>query len=261
MNEQQFDKFSYINALDGADLTLAEFRVLIAVWRHSDRHGRHAYASAARLSQECRMHERNVRRYLAELCRKKFLRRVQRGGRDTQARASEYELRLPDNMSQPATDGQLDESQPGDHYPVGDESQPGNSRHPNRVIHDSQPGSGDTPTELEQSREQKKSLARTNKGTQLPDNWSPTPELVARLRAKHPHIDIDHEVEQFTNYWHAESGQKASKRNWNAALRVWMGNAAKWAPRNGQRPPRSTSDALVAQTQALKHQPPRQELP
>jgi DNA-binding transcriptional regulator PaaX len=116
MSIPPLDKFGYIRALRGADLTLAEFRVLVTVWDYSDEHGRHAYASIARLAADCEVSERTVRRCLVDLVAKGFLRRVRRGHRDGAGNpwASEYELRLlarpPQPVaddSQPATSGQF----------------------------------------------------------------------------------------------------------------------------------------------------------
>ena len=133
------DKFGYIRALRGAGLTAGEFRVLIAVWDHSDRNGQHAYASAARIAKDCGIAERVARRYLATLVRKKFLRRVQRGGYDSGPRASEYALSLPAWLApsgvQPAKSGRLDEEPTGQFCTA------------NRPDLYSQPATGVTPTE------------------------------------------------------------------------------------------------------------------
>ena len=90
------DKFAYIRALRGANLTHPEHRVLIAVWSYTDNNGQRAYASVARLAVDCRMAESTVRRCLIGLREKRFLHRCRRGGRDAEPRASEYELCLPD---------------------------------------------------------------------------------------------------------------------------------------------------------------------
>ena len=155
---QSADKFTYIRALNGADLTLAEYRVLITVWHYTDKDGQRAYASAARLAQDCRMAERTARRSLAGLVQKGFLHRVRRGGRDAQPRASEYELRLPDHI--PTGHHRPDGGKPtGQQRPVGDDPT-GHLTTANRPFDDGQPATGVTPTEPDQNLEQKRTRAR-----------------------------------------------------------------------------------------------------
>ncbi|MCW1820795.1 hypothetical protein A5731_22780 [Mycolicibacterium conceptionense] len=154
------DKFAYIAALDGADLTPIEYRVLITVWRYTDGHGQHAYASAKRLAHDCRISERSARRSLQVLTEKRYLRRVNRGGRDSEARASEYALRMPANtsragtaaatQSQPATGGRMDRKPTGQGWPDG-KKPTGHTASPNRPHSVSQPATGVTPTEPDQS--------------------------------------------------------------------------------------------------------------
>lgn len=53
----------------------------------------------------------------------------------------------------------------------------------------------------------------------------------ARERGASP-LSIERETEKFVNYWTAESGAKASKLDWHAAWKVWMGRNLPDTPRN-----------------------------
>lgn len=52
----------------------------------------------------------------------------------------------------------------------------------------------------------------------------------ARERGASP-LSIERETEKFVNYWTAESGAKASKLDWHAAWKVWMGRNLPDTPR------------------------------
>ena len=268
-HSQGLDKFGYINALDGADLSLTEFRVLIAVWRHTDRQGQHAYASAARLAVECRISERSVRRCLVTLAQKRFLRRVTRGGRDIGPRASEYALTpIPANPfgvgtseSQQATGGQLGESQQAKSRQPTDTLTPANWPPDAR-----QEATGVTATELEQNREQNREQreGRVHAATYLPDDRSPAPQLVAQMRAEQPHVDQDLELKRFQDHYRS-TDKSAKKRDWSAAYRNWVRREAQWS--RSSHPPQDGMTAYERKTahnqavfQSLADNPPTPEL-
>jgi hypothetical protein len=100
--------------------------------------------------------------------------------------------------------------------------------------------------------------AADKRGHYIPEDWQPTPATIAWAREKYPNLDLRTEFDKFMNHWLSASGQNARKRDWDRALKNWFHNAH--SGRNGQRRTRSTSDTLLAQTQALKHQPPQLEL-
>lgn len=68
------------------------------------------------------------------------------------------------------------------------------------------------------------------RGEYLPEGWMPPRAAVEALRAKYPGVDQRLEFEKFTDYWRAASGQRARKRDWVAAYRTWIRNAASFAP-------------------------------
>lgn len=64
--------------------------------------------------------------------------------------------------------------------------------------------------------------APRKRGTRLPDDWQPTADLVSWFRHRCPLVDGRTETEKFRNYWHAATGQKATKLDWPKTWRNWM---------------------------------------
>ncbi|NII53563.1 hypothetical protein [Luteibacter sp. SG786] len=62
-------------------------------------------------------------------------------------------------------------------------------------------------------------------GTRLPEDWRPTPELIAAARAERPDIDLRLETAKFRDHWHAKTGRDATKLDWDATYRNWIRNA------------------------------------
>lgn len=75
------------------------------------------------------------------------------------------------------------------------------------------------------------------RGTRLPDEWMPSPEVVAQMRYDHPHVDLKAEHAKFVDYWHGRAGKDARKADWNATWRNWIRRAAEQNQRNGHSPP------------------------
>lgn len=69
-------------------------------------------------------------------------------------------------------------------------------------------------------------VAKTKRGTRIPDDFTVTPAMVQWAREKVPHVDGRLETEKFINYWRAKSGKDATKVDWEATWRNWMLNAA-----------------------------------
>jgi hypothetical protein len=110
-------------------------------------------------------------------------------------------------------------------------------RHPGVVLDGSIDGPIDGPIDGKGARA---------KATYLPDDWSPAPEVVAQMRAEQPHIDQDTELNKFRDHWHSTT-KNAMKRDWNAAYRNWIRNAAKWTPHN------SSPDGMTAYERKTAH--------
>lgn len=90
----KFSKLLYLKALHGADLTSSEYRILVTILCYTDANGEGAYPGPGRLSGDCNMSERTVKRCIKSLRIEGYLRRTKKGGRNPR-RASEYALSLP----------------------------------------------------------------------------------------------------------------------------------------------------------------------
>ena len=69
--------------------------------------------------------------------------------------------------------------------------------------------------------------ARSKKGTRLPEDWQPNPDLIetatkAGLSAK----QFDTELAKFRDYWRGRAGSQGVKLDWDATARNWMRSAA-----------------------------------
>lgn len=62
------------------------------------------------------------------------------------------------------------------------------------------------------------------RGTRLPDDFEPSPALLAWVRAKCPGLPAS-EHERFCDHWRSTPGVKGRKADWDAAWRNWMRRA------------------------------------
>lgn len=93
-------KHTWHKNLRGADLTHAEYRVLITVSTYADAKGCRAHPGIDRLARDVCMDKRNVRRAIKSLIDKQWLTLARKGGNDVGYRmADEYELRIPDSLA------------------------------------------------------------------------------------------------------------------------------------------------------------------
>jgi hypothetical protein len=85
------------------------------------------------------------------------------------------------------------------------------------------------------------------KGSRIPADWSVTSALVEWAREKCPNVDGRFETEQFVDYWTAASGPSSTKRDWNAAWKVWMRKAQQQAGRGHhvRSAPPSTAPSVI----------------
>lgn len=73
---------------------------------------------------------------------------------------------------------------------------------------------------------------RTNRGTRLPPNFQPNPEAITQMRDECPGVDLQSETRKFTDYWTAESGQRATKINWQSTWKNWIRGTYERTPTN-----------------------------
>lgn len=67
--------------------------------------------------------------------------------------------------------------------------------------------------------------ASASRGSRLPPDWQPTPEERRWAGDERPDLVVKTEIEKFRDYWHAKTGQAATKRDWSATWRNWIRNA------------------------------------
>lgn len=103
-----------------------------------------------------------------------------------------------------------------------------------------------------------KAVARS-RGSRLPDNWFPSDQTVADMRAEFPTITAQEwqsEHRQFCDYWLAQAGARGAKLDWDATWRNWMRREfrkdqySRRVTSNGQR--LSTVDQKIINLQAMK---------
>lgn len=116
--------------------------------------------------------------------------------------------------------------------------------------------SSPTPSPTPAPNSHSQEIGPRSRGTRLPDNWQPAPEVIAQMRSDHPNIDLRVEHAKFVDYWRGKAGKDGRKCDWNATWRNWIRNARP----NPAGPRAPASDAAFAAAQALKTPPNRTEL-
>lgn len=72
---------------------------------------------------------------------------------------------------------------------------------------------------------------RDERGTRLPEDWEPSPELVAQLRAKFA-VDPLQFLPRFRNYWLSKPGKDGRKLDWDRTFANWAERDAETQRRN-----------------------------
>ncbi|WP_052372200.1 hypothetical protein [Nocardia otitidiscaviarum] len=143
-----------------------------------------------------------------------------------QSRPDGTDADVPD-MSH-GTDGDVPEGVPG----VSRSSRPDPSR-PDPVP------KGTTETEPRQ---------RDSRGHRLPDDWRPSEDVIAAMRAECPHVDLRAEHAKFADHWRSQPGAKGRKADWTATWRNWIRRAAESGPPRS-RPHTDTAPGLTPREQ------------
>jgi hypothetical protein len=60
------------------------------------------------------------------------------------------------------------------------------------------------------------------KASRIPENWTPSPDLVAYAERELPGVDVEKLAEAFRDFWTAAAGERARKLNWAATWRTWV---------------------------------------
>lgn len=104
---------------------------------------------------------------------------------------------------------------------------------PRGVHHATPEGSTMAPKPVKETcKEEPKNILRSNRGTRLPNDWSPTGEQLAFARGLG--VDGLEQGDRFRDYWIAQPGQKGVKLDWDGTWRNWIRRAAERRPVRGQ---------------------------
>lgn len=106
IQSNKFNKLTYLQRLRTANLTHAQYRVLVTILTYSDPDGANAYPGFAKLAKDCRMSRGTVSKSLKALKRLGWLREVSHGYPSKRRRtASVFELRIPKYVASEFPDG------------------------------------------------------------------------------------------------------------------------------------------------------------
>ena len=105
-------------------------------------------------------------------------------------------------------------------------------------------------------------VAPETRGTRLPEDFIPTPEMLQWFADEQLHLALDVRIEheKFVNYWVGCPGAKGRKLDWPRTWKNWMWTQAERAPRrpgtalavsSGASYKPSTTDQRVAQTLSM----------
>ncbi len=88
---------------------------------------------------------------------------------------------------------------------------------------------------------------REKRGTRLPDDFAPTPEMAKWARENAPHVDPAREFDRFCDYWKAKPGRDGRKLDWLATWKNWMRNAEdRQGPRDRSDRQQQTDEMFIA---------------
>ncbi len=219
-------------------LTGAELAVYVALRSFADRVG-DAHPHVKTIAQRGGVAERTAERAIAVLRRKGLIETTRRYAEDGSVKGCDYHIK---DMA-PAIDAS-DVATPGATV----------SPHPDEAVATPPDEAvGRVPTRLSELKEHTKrthqleETAKSARATRLPDDWQPTPDLVAWLKAEYPNVDGRTETEKFRDFWHSETGPRTAKLRWDLTWKNWIRRAYEFTPGGVARasPKPSTTDQRV----------------
>ena len=87
-------------------------------------------------------------------------------------------------------------------------------------------------------------IVTTTRGTRLPDDWKPEPELLQWAASERPDLDLKKSTDSFCDYWHSKAGAAARRVKWDLTFKNWIRN---------ERTNRKTSNATRKQPLSERH--------
>jgi len=173
--------------------------VLLAIADSADDSGANAWPSIDTLTKKCRVGVRTIQRSIASL--------VEMG-----------ELQVEYNAGRNGVNVYTVITTPSDRHPVNLTPRQDDTPsicHPGGVSLTPKPSKNHPP-------EREIGGAR---GTRLPDDWQPTPELVQWALKECPDVNHRRETEQFRAYWLSKAGKDATHKRWDLTFQKWMRTA------------------------------------
>lgn len=196
--------------------------ILFALSDRADSEGRSAYPSQAWIAERARCSQRTVARHLKEMEESGVIRR---GDQSLVAhfpanrRPVVWDIDFDYRPSEPA---RHDTTVCPDNLSAQTDSgvwgvTPGNS---------GVTAVADKPSFfLTEETVRKPSSARnTSRGTRLPEDWWPDPELIEEMRTERPDVDPVFETKKFVDHWCGKAAG-ATKKDWRRTWRNWIRNA------------------------------------
>jgi len=118
-------------------------------------------------------------------------------------------------------------------------------------------GTKKEPSTGELSTQETKNPSRSPRSaaTYIPDDFKPTPEMVAWARAECPDVDGRYENAQFFDYWKDREDKGGMKRDWTRTWQRWMRKAQKDLEDRGKAGPRSGGLFDVSAAPRSRRQP------
>lgn len=174
-----------------------------------------------------------VRTAIVELETAGYLHRIELRDEKGHRTGTDYELREPPARESPDGKTPTGDDQAGHDVSAGG-SQSGKSQQ------------GESGTKKTTPREKtSKTPEASPRGTRLPEGWTPDQELLDWCAAdlvpggrwgEASREFVRREHEKFSDYWHAKTGQNATKRDWRGTWRNWMRRAFERYPGSAVRP-------------------------
>ncbi len=82
------------------------------------------------------------------------------------------------------------------------------------------PTANDAPLPAENPQTQ-----RASKGTRIPQDFTPSPEMLEWAKQNRPGVDLLDETDKFCDYWRSSAGSRAVKMDWQLTWKTWIRNA------------------------------------
>lgn len=239
------NKFEYLKIVVADErITHAELRVLIAFWNYVDNKELCAFPSINMISKASTVSERVVKRCISSLENKGFLITVKKGG--GRGSSTARRLSLPQHKGCQEIHGlensdykyTVSERVTTSAERVTTSAKKGNTKYPlidQLIDNNNKPLGGRTRAHARETPTPATNPQPT-RGTRLPDDWQPSPELIDwTLTQENPHqINYLNDLEEFRDYWKAKNGKDAIKKDWDATWRNWWRRSLKYAERDNK---------------------------